>query len=65
MLIYDRDNLIYAYGHLEERKLLLHGIGMKEVKSTGIDFPVPHSHHYQELLDTEREHRLLSYLPLR
>lgn len=62
MLVYDRHNLIYAYGYLEEWKLLLRQIGMKEVAPATIKIPVPHSHHYHELFDKD-EHRLLRYLP--
>jgi hypothetical protein len=62
MLVYDRHNLIYAYGHLEEWKLLLRQIGMKEVAGAAIKVPVPHSHHYHEFFD-EEEHRLLNFMP--
>ena len=61
MLVYDRHNLIYASGHLEEWKLLLRRIGMKEVAAAAIKVPVPHSHHYHKFFDQE-EHRLLSYM---
>lgn len=60
-LVYDRHNLIYASGHLEEWKLLLRQIGMKEVAAAAIKVPVPHSHHYHKFFDQE-EHRLLSYM---
>ncbi|MBV9084863.1 MAG: hypothetical protein JOZ62_19465 [Acidobacteriaceae bacterium] len=64
MLVYDRHNLIYAYGHLEEWKLVLRHMGMIQAGPRDLYVPVPHSHHYHESFDNE-EHRLLSYLPWR
>lgn len=58
MLVYDRHNVIYAYGPLGTFKLILAEIGLKEVPS--VRLPSPHSHHYHQSLDTE-EDRLLRY----
>jgi hypothetical protein len=58
LLIYDRHNVIYAYGPSEEWKLLLSQSGMNEVAS--IPFPSPHSHHYHQSMDSE-EHRMVAY----
>jgi hypothetical protein len=58
MLVYDRHNVIYAYGPLAAFKQILAEIGLKEVPV--VRFPSPHSHHYHQGLDTE-EDRLLSY----
>jgi hypothetical protein len=58
MLIYDRHNVIYAYGPLDAWKQLLAADAFTEVPM--IRFPSPHAHHYHESLDSE-EDRLLSY----
>lgn len=58
MLIYDRHNVIYAYGPLNSWKLALAGNGFVEVNE--LRSPSPHSHHYHQILDCE-EDRLLSY----
>jgi hypothetical protein len=58
MLIYDRHNVIYAYGPLDAFREVLAAEGLKEVPS--VRFPSPHSHHYHQNLDSEEE-RLLKY----
>jgi hypothetical protein len=58
MLIYDRHNVIYAYGPSASWKLALAAKGFSEVSA--IRFPSPHSHHYHQSLDSE-EDRLLGY----
>lgn len=58
MLIYDRHNVIYAYGPLDRWRPILAADGFQEVPD--ISFPSPHSHHYHESLDTEEE-RMLDY----
>ena len=58
MLIYDRHNVIYAYGPLTSWRLTLAANGFNEVPD--IRFPSPHSHHYHQSLDPE-EDRLLNY----
>jgi hypothetical protein len=58
MLIYDRHNVIYAYGPLDAFREVLAAEGLKEVPS--VCFPSPHSHHYHQSLDSEEE-RLLQY----
>lgn len=57
-LIYDRHNVIYAYGPLTSRRLILATKGFHEVPD--IRLPSPHSHHYHANLDPE-EARLLAY----
>jgi hypothetical protein len=44
MLIFDRHNVLYAYGPLESFTSTLAACGMTQVGD--IRFPVPHSHHY-------------------
>jgi hypothetical protein len=58
MLIYDRHNVIYAYGPLNAWKGPLAANGLSEVAM--IRFSSPHSHHYHESLDLE-EDRLMNY----
>jgi hypothetical protein len=58
MLIYDRHNVIYAYGPLNSWKLALRAKGFSELPE--IRYPSPHSHHYHQSLDLEEE-RLLSH----
>jgi hypothetical protein len=58
MLIYDRHNVIYAYGPLNAWRLTLAANGFSEVPD--ICFPSPHSHHYHQSLDLE-EDRLMNY----
>ncbi len=58
MLIYDRHNVIYAYGPLASWKPFLIASGLSEVPA--VRFPSPHSHHYHQGLDPE-EDRLLAY----
>jgi hypothetical protein len=60
MLVYDRHNLIYGYGHLEQWKTMLQQFGMSEGPITSIQIPNPHSHHYHAEFDAE-ELRILSY----
>lgn len=60
MLVYDRHNLIYGYGPLEEFEAILSKMGLKE--SPSIQPPVPHSHHYNASFDID-EHRILEYWP--
>lgn len=60
MLVYDRHNVIYAYGPLAAFKLILAERGLMEVPV--VRFPSPHSHHYHQGLDID-EDGLLSYWP--
>jgi hypothetical protein len=54
MLVFDRHNIIYAYGPLEMFASTLTSSGLNE--ATDISFPDPHSHHYQsEFDDPERQ----------
>jgi hypothetical protein len=58
MLIYDRHNVIYAYGPLSEWRSILSEARFTEVPL--IRFPSPHSHHYHQSLDDE-ERRIVGY----
>jgi hypothetical protein len=58
MLIYDRHNVIYAYGSLSKWQAILSKDNLNEVAA--IQFPSPHSHHYHQSMDTE-EHRMVTY----
>jgi hypothetical protein len=60
MLIYDRHDLIYGYGPIDEWKEILKQVGLNEVPSASIKIPDPHSHHYHASLDAEAS-RLLAY----
>jgi hypothetical protein len=61
MLIYDRHDLIYGYGPVDEWKEILKQIGLIEVPSASIKIPDPHSHHYHASCDAEAS-PLLAYL---
>jgi len=58
MLVYDRHNLIYGYGPLDEFVTILSGTDLKE--SPTVQIPDPHVHHYNEDLDKD-EHTLLMH----
>jgi hypothetical protein len=58
MLVYDRHNLIYSYGPLEEFRTILSEIGLKATSS--IQIPDPHAHHYHQRFD-EDGNRMLAY----
>jgi hypothetical protein len=55
-LVYDRHNVIYAYGPLEAFEDVLRARG---IRRGPVRFPVPHSHHYRPEFDPA-ERRLLS-----
>lgn len=59
MVVYDRHNLLYAYGRMPELISILRRDGLKEVQSGSIAVPSPHSHHYHASFDGE-EMRLLN-----
>jgi hypothetical protein len=61
MLVYDRHNLIYAYGPLPEFVAILMRQGLTEVQPDSIVVPDPHSHHYHPVFDSDAE-RLLNSL---
>jgi hypothetical protein len=54
MLVYDRHNLIYAYGPLPRFEASLRGLGFATAPSVSLDFAHKHSYH-QEFDDLERE----------
>jgi hypothetical protein len=56
MLVFDRHNLIYGYGPLEEFETILSEIGLG--KSPSVQLPSPHVHHYNEHFDKD-EHMVL------
>ena len=53
MLVYDRHNLIYAYGDLTGFVSILTRHGLTEVPADSITVPDPHSHHYHAAFDSE------------
>lgn len=50
LLVYDRHNVIYAYGPTTKFELILSEAQLSKVSE--IRFPSPHSHHYHSELDT-------------
>ena len=56
-LVYDNHNVIYAYGQLEKFKHVLASQGLNQGE---VRFPVPHTHNYNPMFDSE-ENRVLSY----
>jgi hypothetical protein len=56
MLVYDRHNVIYAYGPLEQFVAVLDLAGLTE--SNEVRFPSPHAHHYHPDFDSD-ERRIL------
>ncbi len=55
--VYDRHNVIYAYGPLEQFKKILVDRGLKEGP---VRFPGPHSHNYNSQFD-DQEREVLQY----
>lgn len=55
MLVYDRHNLIYAYGHFPEFVPILMRQGLTEVQPESIVVPDPHSHRYHPVFDSDAE----------
>lgn len=60
MLVYDRHNLIYAYGPLDDFGRILTEAGLK--KAASIEIPFPHVHYYNDRFDADSD-RLLGYWP--
>jgi len=60
MLVYDRHNVVYAYGGLEGIEEVLLSAGLQ--KTNSVRFPAPHVHQYNEHFDRD-EHRLLLQWP--
>jgi hypothetical protein len=56
MLVYDRHNVIYAYGPLERFVAVLQSAGLTE--SNEVRFPSPHAHYYHPDFDSD-EKRIL------
>ena len=61
MLVYDRHNLIYVYGPLEQSAAILGATGMTEVSADAINTPDTHSHRYHAAFDSEAQ-RILVYM---
>jgi hypothetical protein len=57
-LVYDRHNVIYAYGRLEEFQRIALGRGLSKVET--VRFPSPHTHNYHAELDFD-ERNVLQY----
>jgi hypothetical protein len=51
LLVYDRHNLIYAYGPLERFIKILRSSGLSE--SEDVYMRLPHAHHYHEAFDSD------------
>jgi hypothetical protein len=51
LIVYDRHNVIYAYGPLEQFVTILHLNGLKE--SNKVRFPSPHIHCYHDEFDPD------------
>jgi len=65
-VVFDRHNVLYAYGPIEAYEDVLNA---REIQRGEVDLPVPHSHHYHAEHDVD-EGRLLNalewiYSPLR
>ncbi len=52
-IVYDRHNVIYAYGPLPSMIELLKRKGFAEVDNLHV--PIPHTHHYHERFDADEE----------
>jgi len=58
LLVYDRHNVIYAYGPLERFVPVLISYDLTEVSE--VTFPFPHAHHYHDEFDSEAQRILHS-----
>jgi hypothetical protein len=52
LLVYDRHNVIYAYGQLAAYEKILVQRGLK--RADVVAFPVPHVHNYNAVYDSEQ-----------
>ncbi|OKP94388.1 hypothetical protein [Paenibacillus sp. P46E] len=59
--VYDEENLLVAYGDVEQYKNILHLLGFEEYFEK-IVYPDPHMHSYHKELD-KYEDKVLSYFP--
>lgn len=55
-LVYDRHNVIYAYGPLPEYENVLLGRGLRKVEF--VRFPSPHTHNYHAAFDQDERNLL-------
>jgi len=53
LLVYDRHNVIYAYGPLQQYEQMLRAKGFEQTQE--VLFPAPHSHHYNSEYDGEED----------
>ncbi len=53
LLVYDKHNVIYAYGELREFERVLMKRGLNKVDS--VKFPSPHSHNYNAAYDQDQQ----------
>lgn len=60
LLVYDRHDVVYAYGPLQTFKEQLQRLGLKE--SAEVRFPAPHVHYYNPEFDRDEE-AVINYLP--
>ncbi len=58
LIVYDRHNVLYAYGPLAKFEEILRGNGFTENKE--VRFPSPHTHHYHAVFDGQGT-QLLTY----
>ena len=59
LLVYDRHNIIYAYGPIDKFIMRLETIGLAETKDQFLHYALPHVHHYHPEFDICQD-RLLS-----
>jgi len=60
LLVFDRHDLIYGYGPIDEWTGDLQKLGWIEVERKDISLPDPHSHHYHAIFDDDAR-EVLSY----
>jgi hypothetical protein len=53
LLVYDRHNIIYAYGPIDQFSAILVGDGL--TLSSDVSISSPHSHHYHQAFDPEED----------
>lgn len=57
LIVYDKHNIVYAYGDLDKYRKNLETMNFTENK---VEIPVPHAHHYHPEFD-EDERKIMSY----
>ena len=61
LLVYDRHNLIFAYGPIDEWAQRLQNLGWNEVTDENLRIPDPHMHYYHELFDDDARRLLKDF----